>query len=149
WKQNRQDPWSKTIPSRLFNRVTSWAAGVRLHDFNCGFKAYRREVTLAIEVYGEFHRFMPALAHWAGFRVAEVPVHPRRRRFGKSKSGPARFINGFLDLLSAAFISTSALKPLHVFGRIGMMFFGGGSLIGLVFLVQWLMGEPMRVRPLM
>jgi hypothetical protein len=149
WKQNRQDPISKTLPSRLFNAVTSLAAGVRLHDFNCGFKAYRREVTLAIEVYGEFHRFMPALAHWAGFRVTEVPVHHRRRKFGKSKFGASRFINGFLDLLSAAFISTSALKPLHVFGRIGMAFFAGGSLIGAFFLVQWVMGEPMRVRPLM
>ena len=149
WKQNRQDPISKTLPSRLFNAVTSWAAGVRLHDFNCGFKAYRREVTLAIEVYGEFHRFMPALAHWAGFRVAEVPVHHRRRKFGKSKFGASRFINGFLDLMSAAFISTSALKPLHVFGRIGMMFFAGGTLIGAYFVAQWTMGEPMRVRPLM
>jgi len=149
WKQNRQDPISKTLPSRLFNAVTSRVAGVKLHDFNCGFKVYRREVTLAIDVYGEFHRFMPALAHWAGFRVAEAPVHHRPRRFGRSKFGAARFVNGFLDLLSAAFISTSALKPLHVFGRIGLMFFGAGFLIGLFFVVQWLFGEPMRVRPLM
>jgi glycosyltransferase involved in cell wall biosynthesis len=149
WKQNRQDPISKTVPSRLFNAVTSWVAGVRLHDFNCGFKAYRRDVTLALEVYGEFHRFMPALAHWAGFRVTEVPVHHRRRKFGRSKFGPSRFINGFLDLMSAAFISTSALKPLHVFGRIGLLFFGSGVLIGLFFVVQWVLGEPMRVRPLM
>lgn len=149
WKQNRQDPVTKTLPSRLFNAVTSRVAGIRLHDFNCGFKAYRREVTQAIEVYGEFHRFMPALANWAGFRVAEVPVHHRARRHGRSKFGAARFVNGFLDLLSAAFISTSALKPLHVFGRIGLMFFGSGFLIGLFFVVQWLTGEPMRVRPLM
>ncbi len=149
WKQNRQDPASKTLPSKLFNAVTSMVAGVRLHDFNCGFKAYRREVTEAIEVYGEFHRFMPALANWAGFRVGEVPVHHRRRKFGRSKFGPARFVNGFLDLMSAAFISTSALKPLHVFGRIGLLFFVGGTLIGAFFVGQWAMGEPMRVRPLM
>jgi len=149
WKQNRQDPISKTLPSRLFNAVTSRVAGVKLHDFNCGFKVYRREVTLAIDVYGEFHRFMPALAHWAGFRVAEAPVHHRPRKFGRSKFGAARFVNGFLDLLSAAFISTSALKPLHVFGRIGLGFFGLGFLIGLFFVAQWLLGEPMRVRPLM
>jgi glycosyltransferase involved in cell wall biosynthesis len=149
WKQNRQDPISKTLPSRLFNTVTSWVAGVRLHDFNCGFKVYRREVTLAIEVYGEFHRFMPALAHWAGFRVAELPVHHRPRKFGRSKFGAARFINGFLDLMSAAFISTSALKPLHVFGRIGLMFFAVGAVIGAYFVAQWILGEPMRVRPLM
>lgn len=149
WKQSRQDPITKTLPSLLFNWVTSWVSGVRLHDFNCGFKLYRREVTQALDVYGEFHRFMPALAHWAGFRVTEVPVHHRRRKFGRSKFGAARFVNGFLDLMSAAFISTSALKPLHVFGRIGLLFFGGGSVIALVFLVQWILGEALRVRPIM
>lgn len=149
WKQDRKDPLSKTLPSRLFNAVTSSVAGLKLHDFNCGFKLYRREVTEAIEVYGEFHRFIPALAHWRGFRVAEVPVRHRARRFGKSKFGPARFINGFLDLLAAAFISTSALKPLHVFGRIGLLFLVVGVLIGVWFIVQWAGGEPIRVRPLM
>jgi glycosyltransferase involved in cell wall biosynthesis len=149
WKQNRKDPITKTIPSRLFNTVTSWAAGIRLHDFNCGFKIYRREVTQAIDVYGEFHRFMPALAHWAGFRVGEVPVHHRARRYGKSKFGAARFVNGFLDLMSAAFISTSELKPLHVFGRIGLWFLLLGAAIGAWFVAQWIGGAPMRVRPLM
>jgi len=149
WKQNRKDPITKTLPSLLFNAVTSIVAGIKLHDFNCGFKLYRREVTDAIEVYGEFHRFMPALAHWRGFRVAEVPVRHRARRFGKSKFGAARFINGFLDLLAAAFISTSALKPLHVFGRIGLAFLVLGVGIGTWFVIQWAGGEPMRVRPLM
>jgi len=149
WKQSRKDPITKTVPSRLFNAVTSWAAGIRLHDFNCGFKIYRREVTQAIEVYGEFHRFLPALAHWAGFRVGEVPVRHRARRYGKSKFGAARFINGFLDLMSAAFISTSALKPLHVFGRIGLLFLALGAADGAWFVWQWAHGEPMRVRPMM
>jgi glycosyltransferase involved in cell wall biosynthesis len=149
WKQERQDPLTKTVPSRLFNAVTSWVAGVRLHDFNCGLKLYRREVVESLEVYGELHRFLPALAHWRGFRVGEVPVHHRARRYGRSKFGAARFVNGFLDLLAAAFISTSALKPLHVFGRIGLTFSGVGVLIGLYFVAQWAMGEPMRVRPLM
>lgn len=149
WKQGRKDPLSKTVPSRLFNAVTSWVAGIRLHDFNCGFKIYRREVTLAIEVYGEFHRFLPALAHWAGFRVGEAPVRHRARRYGRSKFGAARFVNGFLDLLSAAFISTSALKPLHVFGRIGLAFLVLGAAVGVWFVVQWANGAPMRVRPLM
>ena len=149
WKQDRQDPLSKTLPSRLFNAVTSRVAGLQLHDYNCGFKLYRREVTEAIEVYGEFHRFIPALAHWRGFRVGEVPVRHRARRFGKSKFGAARFVNGFLDLLAAAFISTSALKPLHVFGRIGLLFLGAGVVIGAWFVVQWAQGAPMRVRPLM
>ena len=149
WKQNRQDPVTKTLPSRLFNAVTSWVAGIRLHDFNCGFKAYRREVTEALEVYGELHRFMPALAHWRGFRVGELAVHHRARRFGRSKFGAARFVNGFLDLMSAAFISTSALKPLHVFGRVGLAFLALGMAIGVYFVVLWVGGEPMRVRPLM
>ena len=149
WKQDRKDPITKTLPSRLFNSVTSWVAGIRLHDFNCGFKIYRREVTQAIEVYGEFHRFLPALAHWAGFRVGEVPVRHRARRFGRSKFGAARFVNGFLDLLSAAFISLSALKPLHVFGRIGLGFLTLGGAIGVWFVVQWANGAPIRVRPLM
>jgi glycosyltransferase involved in cell wall biosynthesis len=149
WKLKRRDPITKTLPSRLFNAVTSWVAGIRLHDFNCGFKLYRREVAEAIDVYGELHRFVPALAHWAGFRVGEVGVRHRARRYGRSKFGAARFVNGFLDLLSAAFISTSALKPLHVFGRIGLLFFAVGALEAAWFVVQWAMGEPMRVRPLM
>jgi len=149
WKQKRQDPITKTVPSRLFNVVTSWVAGVRLHDFNCGYKLYRREVTESLEIYGELHRFLPALAHWRGFRVGEVPVRHRARRFGKSKFGASRFVNGFLDLLSAAFISTSALKPLHVFGRIGLAFLAIGLGLGVWFVAQWVGGEPMRVRPLM
>jgi glycosyltransferase involved in cell wall biosynthesis len=149
WKQDRKDPITKTLPSRFFNSVTSAAAGIRLHDFNCGLKLYRREVVEAVDVYGERHRFMPALAHWNGFRVGEIPVRHRARQFGYSKFGAARFVNGFLDLVSAAFLSTSALKPLHVFGRIGLLFLAGGSLMGIWFVAQWIGGEPMRVRPLM
>ncbi len=149
WKQDRKDPISKTLPSRLFNRVTSTVAGIRLHDFNCGFKLYRRDVVDSLEIYGELHRFLPALAHWQGFRVGEVPVRHRARRFGKSKFGASRFINGFLDLISAAFISTSALKPLHVFGRIGLGFLAVGALLAGWFVMLYLQGEPLRVRPLM
>ena len=149
WKRSRKDPITKTVPSRLFNAVTSAVSGLRLHDFNCGFKVYRREVVEAIEVYGELHRFIPALAHWAGFRVAELPVHHRARKYGRSKFGAARFINGFLDLLSAAFLSTSALKPLHLFGRVGLLFLTIGVMLGLWFVALWLGGEPIRVRPLM
>ena len=149
WKRNRQDPLTKTIPSRLFNAVTSRVAGVKLHDFNCGLKLYRREVIESLEVYGELHRFLPAIAHWQGFRVGEVPVHHRARKFGVSKFGIARFVNGFLDLLSAAFITTSALKPLHVFGRVGLVFFAIGTGIGMWFVGLFFLGEPIRVRPLM
>jgi glycosyltransferase involved in cell wall biosynthesis len=149
WKQQRQDPWTKRVPSKLFNAVTSAVAGIRLHDFNCGFKLYRREVVASLNVYGELHRFLPALAHWQGFRVGEVAVKHRARRFGKSKFGAARFINGFLDLMSAAFISKSALKPLHVFGRIGLLFLVTGTLLATWFVALWFAGEPIRVRPLM
>lgn len=149
WKLERRDPWTKRLPSKLFNLVTSQVVGLKLHDFNCGFKLYRREVTDALQVYGELHRFLPALAHWAGFRVGEVPVHHRPRLHGRSKFGAKRFINGFLDLLSAAFISTSGLKPLHFFGRIGLAFAGVGGLMALWFVGQWLAGVPMRARPLM
>jgi len=149
WKLDRQDPITKTLPSRLFNAVTSAVSGVRLHDFNCGFKLYRRDVVDSIEVYGELHRFMPALAHWRGFRVTEVPVRHRARRFGRSKFGAARFVNGFLDLIAAAFISTSALKPLHVFGRVGLGFIAVATAIAVYFVVLFLGGAPIRVRPLM
>ncbi len=149
WKQHRQDPWTKTVPSKLFNAVTSNVTGLRLHDYNCGFKLYRREVTDALEVYGELHRFLPALAHWRGFKVGEAPVAHRARRFGRSKFGAARFVNGFLDLLSAAFITKSALKPLHVFGRIGLLFLLGGGIIALYFVGIWIVGQPVRVRPIM
>ena len=149
WKVKRRDPVTKRWPSKLFNAVTSTVAGVRLHDFNCGYKLYRREVVDALEVYGELHRFLPALAHWRGFRVGEIGVNHRPRRFGQSKFGASRFVNGFLDLLTAAFISTSALKPLHVFGRIGLLFLTTGFGLALWFVAQWIHGDPLRVRPLM
>ncbi len=149
WKVKRLDPWTKRFPSKVFNAVASRVAGVKLHDFNCGFKLYRREVTDSLEVYGELHRVLPALAHWRGFRVGELGVNHRARKFGRSKFGAARFVNGFLDLTAAAFISTSALKPLHVFGRIGAVFLLIGFGLGAWFVAQWLHGDPLRVRPLM
>ena len=149
WKRERHDPWTKTLPSKLFNGVTGAMAGVKLHDFNCGLKLYRREVVESIEVYGEFHRFLPALAHWRGFRVGEIPVTHHARRFGQSKFGAARFVNGFLDLIAAMFLSTSFLKPLHVFGRMAIVAGGAGMLINLYFVAVWLFGEPVRVRPIL
>lgn len=148
WKQVRHDPWTKTWPSKLFNAVTASMCGLPLHDFNCGLKLYRREVVESIEVYGEFHRFLPALAHWRGFRVGELPVTHHARRFGKSKFGASRFINGFLDLIAAMFLSRNALKPLHVFGRMALLSGGAGVLISLYFFTTWLLREPVRVRPI-
>jgi glycosyltransferase involved in cell wall biosynthesis len=149
WKVQRRDPWTKTLPSKLFNAVTARATGTKLHDMNCGLKLYRREVVEAIEVYGELHRFLPALANWKGFKVGECPVHHRPRQHGRSKFGASRFVNGFLDLMAVSFVQTSALKPLHVFGRAGLGCLVAGFLIEAWFLVQWAFGEPLRVRPLL
>ncbi len=148
WKQVRHDPITKTLPSKLFNAVTGAMSGIRLHDFNCGLKLYRREVVESIEVYGEFHRFLPALAHWRGFRVGEIAVQHHARRFGQSKFGASRFINGFLELTSALFLSRNALKPLHVFGRLALAVGGVGFAISLYFVGLWIAGQGVRLRPL-
>ena len=105
WKKDRHDPLSKTLPSRLFNKVTARISGVHLHDFNCGFKAYRREIFDSVELYGELHRYVPVLAHALGYRVAEIPVRHHARRFGKSKYGVARYLRGFLDFLTVVMIT--------------------------------------------
>jgi glycosyltransferase involved in cell wall biosynthesis len=149
WKQNRQDPIMKTVPSKLFNAVTSAACGLRLHDFNCGLKAYRREAARSLEVYGELHRYLPALSHLQGFRVTELPVKHHARKFGTTKFGTNRFINGFLDLLAVLFLHGGSRSPLHFFGRIGLGFgFVGAAILG-YFAWIWLSGEWLRVRPLL
>ena len=129
WKRKRNDPISKTLPSRLFNRVTSWASGVSLHDFNCGFKAYRREIFDSVQLYGELHRYVPVLAHALGFRIAELPVRHHARRFGKSKYGFQRFARGFLDLLTVMMITRYAYRPSHLFGGLGVLLLIAGTLI--------------------
>ena len=123
WKKKRHDPISKTLPSRFFNRVTSLVSGIRLHDFNCGLKAYRREVTedALPYLYGELYRFLPAIAHWAGYRVSEIPVQHHPRRFGYSKFGAKRLLNGFLDLLTVTFVVRFMTTPMHVFGSLGLL----------------------------
>jgi glycosyltransferase involved in cell wall biosynthesis len=149
WKQKRRDPWTKTIPSKLFNFVTSKFSGIRLHDFNCGLKAYRRRVVDIISIYGELHRFIPVLAGWEGFRVGEIPVRHFERKHGKSKYGSRRFLNGFFDLVTVMFITRRALSPLHFFGRIAVVLFTVGIIPQLYFFVQWLGGTGLRVRPIM
>ena len=149
WKANRQDPPSKKLPSRLFNAVTSAATGLKLHDFNCGLKMYRRDVTDALNVYGELHRFIPALAAWEGFRVDEVAVKHYKRKYGRSKYGARRFLNGFFDLMTTMFVTRRALNPLHFFGRIAVVLFLLGVAPQLVFLVEWLSGKGLHVRPVM
>ena len=149
WKQNRQDPIMKTMPSKLFNAVTSAACGLRLHDFNCGLKAWRREAARSLEVYGELHRYLPALSHLQGFKVTELPVRHHARRYGVTKFGSNRFINGFLDLLAVMFLHGGSRSPLHFFGRIGILFGAIGGLILAYFAVIWVSGEWLRVRPLL
>jgi len=149
WKRKRRDPWTKTVPSKLFNYVTSKFSGIRLHDFNCGLKAYRREVVDALSIYGELHRFIPVIAGWEGFRVGEIPVRHFERKHGKSKYGSRRFLNGFFDLITVMFITRRALSPLHLFGRIAIVLFVVGVLPQFYFLIQWLSGTGLRVRPIM
>jgi len=132
WKKKRYDPISKTIPSKFFNRITRWMSGIKLHDFNCGLKAYRKAVIKDIEVYGEMHRYIPLIAKWAGYtKIGEKVVEHRKRQYGVTKFGLERFINGFLDLMSITFVTRFGKKPMHFFGAIGTIFFIGGGLISL------------------
>jgi glycosyltransferase involved in cell wall biosynthesis len=121
WKKHRRDPWTKRWPSKFFNWVTSRVSGIRIHDFNCGLKAYRKDVTDEIAVYGELHRYLPVLAHWRGFRVGEVEVHHRERKYGRTKYGLERFVRGFLDLLTVVMITRYTRSPLHFFGTTGVV----------------------------
>lgn len=138
WKQNRQDPWHKTIPSKFFNFLVSRLTKVSLHDHNCGLKAYRGEVLKEIDLYGELHRFIPVLAAAKGFRVTEVPVHHRPREHGYSKYGASRIIKGLLDLVTVKFLTGYGDRPQHLLGGFGLMAFTAGS-VGLLYLaVRWL-----------
>jgi glycosyltransferase involved in cell wall biosynthesis len=150
WKQERQDPRSKTWPSRLFNRVTGLLTGVRLHDFNSGFKVYRREVVEEIRLYGELHRFIPALAAWRGFQVTEVPVRHRPRRHGRTKFGSARLWRGVLDLLTVLFLTRYTRRPLHLFGGLGLIAWTVGFGVNAYLTGIWLSGSrPIGQRPLL
>jgi len=141
WKQVRHDPWHKVLPSRIFNRVVSWLTGVELHDHNCGMKCYRREIFREVRLYGELHRFVPVLAAARGWRVGEVAIAHRPRRFGRSKFGPRRFVKGFLDLLTVKFLTGFGQRPQHMLGTIGLVAFTIG-LVGLLYLsVYWLIAQ--------
>jgi glycosyltransferase involved in cell wall biosynthesis len=141
WKKRRHDPISKTIPSRFFNFVTGKMTGIPIHDFNCGLKAYRREVVKDITVYGELHRYIPVLAHWAGFRVGEKVVQHHPRKYGRTKFGASRFFNGFLDLMTVLFTTRYIRRPLHLFGVWGIVSFIIGFLIDAYLSVEWMLGR--------
>lgn len=149
WKYKRLDPIGKTLPSRVFNRVVAFLTGIRLHDFNCGFKCYRKEVVRNIRIYGELHRFIPVLAKWKGYRVAEIKVEHHPREHGVSKYGMERFTRGFLDLLTVLFLTRYLKRPLHLFGGIGLLCLIPGLALSAYFGGQWLLGTSMHVRPLM
>ncbi len=155
WKKTRHDPWHKVYPSRVFNQMVSRLTGCVLHDHNCGFKVYRSEVLGEVGIYGELHRFVPALAHAKGFRVGEMEVHHRPRRHGHSKYGVARFFKGSLDLLTVVFLTRFRQRPLHIFGGSGLMILTLG-LLGLLYLAGvWTAGfwvsdyRPIGNRPLL
>ena len=136
WKQHRQDnKLTKNLPSKLYNATARWITGIRLHDMNCGLKAYKNEVIKDIEVYGEMHRYIPYLAKNAGYeRITEKPVHHQKRKYGKSKFGMERFVNGFLDLLSLWFLSTFGKKPMHFFGFTGILMFLAGFILTVILI---------------
>ncbi|MBP7497493.1 MAG: glycosyltransferase family 2 protein [Bacteroidales bacterium] len=137
WKKKRYDPITKTIPSKFFNWTARKITGIKLHDFNCGLKAYSNEVVKNIDVYGEMHRYIPVIAKWAGFtKIGELVVKHQKRKYGYTKFGLERFINGYLDLLSIIFVSKFGKRPMHLFGMLGTLLFIAGFLIA-----GWLAGE--------
>ena len=148
WKKNRQDPLSKRIPSRLFNFVTRLLSGIKIHDFNCGLKAYRRKVINALNIYGGLHRYIPAMAVQKGFSVTEIAVHHRPREFGKTKYGGNRFFHCFFDLFTMLFTSKYFNRPLHFFGFIGLILFISGLIISIYLTASWFQGIWIGNRPI-
>lgn len=150
WRFERRDPLSKTLPSRIFNWTVASLTGVRLHDFNCGFKAYRRPVTEEVKLYGELHRFIPVLAFLKGFRIAEVKVIHRPRRAGHSKYGIGRLGRGFFDFLTVIFLTTYLKRPLHLFGTAGIVVFLAGLIINTYMAyLRFFLDEAIGTRPLL
>jgi glycosyltransferase involved in cell wall biosynthesis len=156
WKRVRHDPWHKVWPSRVFNFLVSWLMGVWLHDHNCGMKCYRTQIFHEIRLYGELHRFIPVLAAARGYKVGEIIIDHRPRRFGHSKYGMRRFLKGFLDLLTVKFLTGFGQRPQHLLGSIGLMSFALGAL-GMIYLgITWLINvaqpgtfQPLHERPLL
>lgn len=156
WKKVRYDPWHKVLPSRVFNWFVSVMTGVKLHDHNCGMKCYRAEVFREIRLYGELHRFIPVLAAARGFKVGEIVIEHRPRRYGHSKYGVRRFFKGFLDLLTVKFLTGFGQRPQHMLGGLGLFSFVVGN-VGLVYLaITWIFNwlapnsfQPLHERPLL
>jgi glycosyltransferase involved in cell wall biosynthesis len=149
WKTNRRDPLTRRVPSKIFNWVTGRVSGLRLHDLNCGLKAYRTEVVQGLRLYGELHRFIPVLAHYRGYRIAELPVNHRPREHGRSRYGVERYLRGFLDLLTVSFIGRYGHRPLHLFGGLGLLLGAIGSAILIYLTVVKALGHAIGQRPLL
>jgi glycosyltransferase involved in cell wall biosynthesis len=149
WKTQRRDPWSRRMLSRLFNAVVGRASGLKLHDMNCGLKAYRAEVVRSLRLYGELHRFVPVLAHDRGFRVAELPVNHRPREHGRSRYGAERYVRGFLDFMTVSFMGRYRHRPLHLFGGLGLVFASIGTVVLVYLTILKLAGEAIGHRPLL
>ena len=149
WKTRRRDPWRRRFVSRIFNGVSGRVSGLRLHDLNCGLKAYRAEVVRGLSLYGELHRFIPVLAHYRGFRVAELPVNHRPRAHGRSRYGLERYVRGFLDLLTVTFMGRYRHRPLHLFGTLGLVLGLLGTVILVYLTVLKITGEAIGHRPLL
>ncbi len=149
WKTRRRDPLRRRLLSRIFNAVTGRVSGLRLHDMNCGLKAYRAEVVRGLALYGELHRFIPVLAHYRGFRVAELPVNHRPRTHGRSRYGLERYLRGFLDLLTVTFMGRYRHRPLHLFGGLGLVLGFLGTAVLVYLTVLKAMGEAIGHRPLL
>ncbi len=149
WKNERKDSIEKKIPSKIYNKVTSWLSGVYLHDHDCGFKCFRREVIESLDLYGELHRFIPVLAYRNGFKITEITVEHHKRKHGKSKYGIERYMRGALDALTTIFLLKFSDRPMYLFGRLGFLSGFIGFLICLYLTVAWLMGESLSNRPLL
>jgi len=149
WKKKRHDPLGKTLPSKLFNFVVGWASGLKLNDFNCGFKAYRAEAIQDLDLYGELHRYVPVLVHFRGYRVSQIAVQHHARKTGVSKYGVERLVKGFFDLLTVMLITRYRARPLHLFGGVGLVFAAAGFLCLAYLTVIWFMGYGIGTRPLL
>lgn len=149
WKKQRFDPFIKRHSSKFFNYVTGLMSGIKIHDFNCGLKAYRRDVVRNLSVYGELHRYMPVLAAWQGFTISEIPVKHHPRRYGSTKFGISRFFKGFIDLLTVMFTTRYIKRPMHLFGFLGAIAFLIGFVVNGYLSVEWMMGHSLSNRPLL
>lgn len=149
WKKKRYDPWHKTLPSKLFNQTVRKVTGLKLHDFNCGLKGYKKEVVKSLNLYGELHRYIPVLAHWNGFRVEEKVVEHRARQYGVSKYGWTRLSNGLFDLLTLLFLHRYMARPLHLFGFLGLLTGGASTAILGYFFLKWAITGSLHNRPLL